>query len=52
MLHKLLSNFASAAPTHLAVIFDHSSESFRNDLYDQYKAQRPDPPEDLVRSSP
>ena len=48
MLHKLLSNFGSAAPTHLAVIFDHSSRSFRNDLYDQYKAQRPDPPEDLV----
>ena len=34
-------------PTHLAVIFDYSSKSFRNDIYDQYKAHRPDPPEDL-----
>ena len=34
-------------PTHLAVIFDHSSKSFRNDVYDQYKAHRPEPPEDL-----
>ncbi len=32
----------------LAVIFDASSKSFRNEIYDQYKAQRPDPPEDLV----
>jgi DNA polymerase-1 len=37
----------SDAPTHLAVIFDHSSKTFRNDLYALYKAQRPEPPEDL-----
>jgi len=48
MLHKLLSNFGSQAPTHLAVIFDYSSKSFRNELFPDYKAQRPDPPEDLV----
>ncbi|MEJ8572513.1 DNA polymerase I [Microbaculum marinum] len=36
-----------AGPTHLAVIFDYSARSFRNDLYDQYKAHRPEPPEDL-----
>ncbi|MGH7735420.1 MAG: 5'-3' exonuclease H3TH domain-containing protein, partial [Gemmatimonadales bacterium] len=36
------------APTHLAVIFDHSEKTFRNALYDQYKAHRPPPPEDLV----
>jgi uncharacterized membrane protein YcfT len=35
------------APTHLAVIFDHSSKSFRNDIYPDYKAHRPEPPEDL-----
>jgi DNA polymerase-1 len=35
------------APTHVAVIFDHSSRTFRNDLYPLYKAQRPEPPEDL-----
>ncbi|MBP0615501.1 DNA polymerase I [Jiella mangrovi] len=36
------------APTHFAVIFDHSSTTFRNELYDQYKANRTAPPEDLV----
>ncbi|MFN3641319.1 MAG: DNA polymerase I [Gemmobacter sp.] len=35
------------APTHVAVIFDYSSKTFRNDLYPLYKAQRPEPPEDL-----
>jgi len=35
------------APTHMAVIFDASSKTFRNDLYDQYKANRSEPPEDL-----
>ncbi|WP_415183607.1 DNA polymerase I [Phaeovulum sp.] len=35
------------APTHAAVIFDHSSKTFRNDIYPAYKANRPDLPEDL-----
>ena len=35
------------APTHAAVIFDHSSKTFRNAIYDKYKANRPEPPEDL-----
>jgi DNA polymerase-1 len=50
MMWKLLVDMKSApdAPTHLAVIFDHSEKTFRNDLYDQYKAHRPPPPEDLV----
>ena len=48
MLWKLLKETnAGQKPTHLAVIFDHSSKSFRNDIYPQYKAQRPDPPADL-----
>ena len=33
---------------HLAVVFDSARVSFRNKLYDQYKAHRPDPPDDLV----
>ncbi|QIR85997.1 DNA polymerase I [Paracoccus sp. AK26] len=37
----------SDAPTHAAVIFDHSSKTFRNDIYNAYKANRPEPPEDL-----
>jgi DNA polymerase-1 len=48
MLWKLLKETnAGQKPTHLAVIFDHSSKSFRNDIYPQYKAQRPEPPADL-----
>ncbi|MFN4057954.1 MAG: DNA polymerase I [Roseinatronobacter sp.] len=38
---------SSDAPTHAAVIFDHSSKTFRNAIYDKYKANRPEPPEDL-----
>ncbi len=35
------------AATHLAVIFDHSARTFRNDIYPEYKAHRPELPEDL-----
>lgn len=53
MLWKLAEGLHKAdGPTHLAVILDYSSQSFRNDLYDQYKAHRPDPPEDLVPQFP
>jgi DNA polymerase-1 len=50
MLWKLLCDMKGEpdAPTHLAVIFDHSEKTFRNALYDQYKAHRPPPPEDLI----
>lgn len=37
----------NGAPTHVAVVFDHSSETFRNTLYPLYKANRPELPEDL-----
>ncbi|MEM0943142.1 MAG: 5'-3' exonuclease H3TH domain-containing protein, partial [Pseudomonadota bacterium] len=47
MLHKMVGGFGTKGPTHLAVIFDYSSESFRNELYSEYKANRPPPPEDL-----
>ncbi len=36
------------APTHVAVIFDKSEHTFRNELYPLYKAQRPPAPDDLV----
>ncbi|MDD3800304.1 MAG: DNA polymerase I, partial [Novosphingobium sp.] len=39
-------------PTHLAVILDKSGTSFRNGLYEHYKANRPPPPEDLVPQFP
>ena len=48
MLWKLLTDTsADTKPTHLAVIFDHSSKTFRNDFYAEYKAHRPEPPADL-----
>jgi DNA polymerase-1 len=37
---------------HVAVIFDHSRATFRNEIYPEYKAQRPDPPEELVPQFP
>ncbi len=40
-------NNGDAAPTHAAVIFDHSAKTFRNEIYPAYKANRPDLPEDL-----
>ena len=49
MLFKLLQDTKSGErPTHLAVIFDTSRTSFRNEIYPEYKAHRPPPPEDLV----
>lgn len=54
MIWKLLVEMKTQAdaPTHLAVVFDHSEQTFRNKLYDQYKAHRPPPPEDLVPQFP
>ena len=53
MLWKLADALHKAdGPTHMAVILDKSSKTFRNDLYDKYKAQRPPPPEDLVPQFP
>ncbi|MDB6181880.1 DNA polymerase I [Paracoccus fistulariae] len=48
MLWKYISDQQGGdAPTHAAVIFDHSSKTFRNEIYSDYKANRPPPPEDL-----
>ena len=53
MLWKLLrESKASEAPTHIAVIFDTARATFRNAIYDQYKAHRPPPPEELVPQFP
>ncbi len=54
MIWKLLVDMRASAdaPTHLAVVFDHSEKTFRNKLYDQYKAHRPPPPEDLAPQFP
>ncbi|WP_209835168.1 DNA polymerase I [Ruegeria sp. HKCCE3926] len=48
MLQKYVEgNTGPDAPTHVAVIFDKGSHTFRNDLYDLYKANREAMPEDL-----
>ncbi|MEM9497807.1 MAG: DNA polymerase I [Pseudomonadota bacterium] len=48
MLQHYIEDSAGAdAPTHLAVIFDKGSHTFRNDLYPEYKANREAMPEDL-----
>jgi DNA polymerase-1 len=53
MLWKLANALDKAeGPTHLAVVLDKGSHTFRNDLYDKYKAQRPPAPEDLVPQFP
>jgi len=49
MLMKLLKELDA---DRIAVIFDHSGRTFRNDIYPQYKAHRPPTPEDLVPQFP
>jgi DNA polymerase-1 len=45
MLAKLLREHVG---THIAVIFDAGRTTFRNRLYEDYKAHRPPPPDDLI----
>ena len=53
MLWKLLEDMKGPEqPTHLAVIFDASEKTFRNQIYKEYKAHRPPPPEDLIPQFP
>ena len=53
MLWKLLRETGELAPpTHMAVIFDYSAKTFRSDLFDGYKAHRPEAPEDLIPQFP
>ncbi len=48
MLQKYVEDSTGAdAPTHVAVIFDKGSHTFRNDMYPEYKANREEMPEDL-----
>jgi DNA polymerase I len=53
MLWKLADDLHAAdGPTHMAVVLDKAGTSFRNDLYDKYKANRPEAPEDLKPQFP
>ena len=52
MLFKLLedskSNQNLQKPTHFAVIFDSARKTFRNEIYNDYKANRSEAPDDLA----
>ena len=49
MLNKLLDDaLADKDVGHLAVIFDTARRTFRSEIYPEYKAHRPPPPEDLI----
>ncbi len=52
MLWKLVAEMKADKPTHLAVVFDKSEKTFRTEFYPEYKAHRPDAPEDLIPQFP
>ncbi len=53
MIWKMIEdNRGPDAPTHAAVVFDKGSHTFRNDMYDLYKANREEMPEDLRPQMP
>lgn len=49
MVHKLLNDHPHAC---VVVIFDAGRETFRNDIYEDYKANRDETPEDLIPQFP
>ncbi|HVY87861.1 MAG TPA: DNA polymerase I, partial [Hyphomonadaceae bacterium] len=53
MLWKLLEDLKDGdQPTHFACIFDAAKDTFRNEIYAEYKAHRPPPPDDLIPQFP
>jgi DNA polymerase-1 len=52
ILQFIRDGAAGVKPTHLAIIFDKSENSFRREIYPPYKSHRPDPPSDLVPQFP
>ena len=48
LLEEARDTSVGVTPSHFAVVFDYSSTTFRNEIYPAYKANRTDPPEDLV----
>ncbi len=48
MLFKILNEMDKFKASHLAVIFDQKDKTFRSEIYPEYKANRPPPPQDLV----
>lgn len=53
MMWKLMrEGIDGKKPTHVGVVFDAAGEGFRNEIYPEYKANRDDPPEDLIPQFP
>ncbi|WP_294534136.1 DNA polymerase I [uncultured Rhodoblastus sp.] len=52
LLQFVRDGAAGVKPSHLAIIFDKSENSFRKEIYPEYKANRSDPPDDLVPQFP
>ena len=52
LLQFVRDGAAGVHPTHLVIIFDKSENSFRKEIYPAYKANRAEPPEDLVPQFP
>ena len=52
LLQFVREGAAGVTPTHLAIIFDKSENSFRKQIYPEYKAHRAEPPEDLIPQFP
>jgi len=53
MLFKLLrEGIDGVKPTHMAVVFDYSEKTFRNEIYADYKGHRPDAPDELKPQFP
>ena len=52
LLSFLEAGFGEHRASHLAIVFDHSRRSHRNDLYPAYKANRAETPADLERTKP
>ena len=53
MLWKLLRDgLDGVKPTHIGVVFDASGDTFRNKIYPEYKANRDEPPSDLIPQFP
>ena len=48
----LLKLFMQFKPRYVAMAIDVPGKTFRDELYDQYKATRPPPPEDLLAQEP
>jgi len=50
--NTLLEIFQKEKPTHIAIVFDTHAPTVRHEMDANYKAQRPDTPEDIIKSVP